>query len=258
MTADLQILNTLEGISFYHQGAAEAQWVYDEIFGERCYDIAKVSEKPLIIDAGANIGLYTLFAKKNYPDAQVLAFEPAAETVNILKQNVALHELSGVEIYDCALGSKNETKILTFYPNTPSNTTLFNDEKKDWLDLIADKISPEVAERMGHGARQTPVSVKRLSDFLRGRKNLARIDMLKIDVEGGELDVINGLDDEHLLLVQNIVMEVWNSNGQLEIIEKALQAKGFITEATLVPWKTEGAESMKMYMLTARRASNDD
>lgn len=253
MTAQTQLLNTPEGISFYHQSEEEALWLYDEIFTGRCYDTVKLSDKPFIIDAGANIGLYTLFAKKLYPEATVLAFEPASENVDIMKKNISLHNLSDVEIYDCALGSKNETKTLTFFPNTPSNATLHDDEKKQWLDTIADKVSPEIAERMSYGARKTSVSVKRLSEFLRGRENLTRIDLLKIDVEGGELDVVEGLDDEHLLLVQNIVMEVWDPNGQLEIAKKVLQSKGYEVEANLVPWKMSRAETLNMYMVTARR-----
>ncbi|KAM0186526.1 hypothetical protein ACHAPI_011655 [Fusarium lateritium] len=253
MAVQSQMLNTPEGISFYHQSDEEARWLYDEIFTERCYDTVKLSEKPLIIDAGANIGLFTLFAKKNYPEAQVLAFEPAPENVGIMNQNIKLHGLTDVSLYDCALGSKNETKNLTFFPNTPSNATLCNDEKKEWLGFIAEKVSSEIADRMGHGAHETPVSVRRLSDFLRHRKDLIKVDLLKIDVEGGELDVIDGIDDEHLLLIQNIVMEVWNSNGQLEIARRFLEAKGYNVEANLVPWKLGRAETLQMYMVTARR-----
>ncbi|KAJ3547695.1 hypothetical protein NM208_g1382 [Fusarium decemcellulare] len=257
MTARTQILDTPEGISFYHQSDEEARWLYDEIFKERCYDTVRLPEKPLIIDAGANIGLFTLFAKKNYPAAQIMAFEPASENVEIMKQNISLHKLSDVEIYECALGSKNETRNLTFFPNTPSNATLCTDEKDQWLKFIADKISPEIADRMGYGARETPVSVKRLSDFLHDRENLTRVDLLKIDVEGGELDVIEGVDDKHLPLIQNIVMEVWDPNGQLEAAKKALQSKGYTVEASLVPWKMGRAETLKMYMVTARRTSTE-
>ncbi|KAF9765902.1 hypothetical protein IL306_001741 [Fusarium sp. DS 682] len=255
MSAKIQLLETPEGISFYHQSEEEAHWLYDEIFNERCYDKVKLPEKPFVIDAGANIGLFTLFVKKNYPAAQVMAFEPAPENVGIMKQNLSLHHISDVELHDCALGSKNETKTLTFFPNSPANATVCNDEKKQWLDFISDKVGSDVAERMGHGATKYPVSVKRLSEFLKGRDNLSRVDLLKIDVEGGELDVIEGMDEDHLRLVQNIVMEVWDMDGALEIMKKALQRKGYDVEADLVPWKQGRAELLKMYMVTARRGS---
>ncbi|KAF5962315.1 NRPS like protein [Fusarium bulbicola] len=213
MTTPLQLLETSEGVSFYHQGDEEARWIFDEIFTQRCYDTVKLSEKPVIIDAGANIGLYTLFAKRNYPEAKVLAFEPARESVSIFNQNISLHKLSGVELHECALGSKNETKMLTFFPNTPTNSTIGSDGGNEWLELIADKVSKEVADKMRENARQTPVPVRRLSEFLRDRDDITKVDLLKIDIEGGELDVIEGLDADHLLLVKNIVMELWSPDG---------------------------------------------
>ncbi|CVL13037.1 uncharacterized protein FPRN_14989 [Fusarium proliferatum] len=253
MTTPLQVLETPDGISFYHQGEEEARWIFDEIFTQRCYDTVKLSGKPVIIDAGANIGLYTLFAKKNYPEAQVLAFEPARESGSIFNHNMSLHKLSGVELHECALGSKNETKILTFFPNTPAFSTICSDGGEEMLDLIADKVSNEIADRMRENARQAPVSVRRLSEFLRDRGDITKVDLLKIDIEGGELNVIKGLDEDHLLSVKNIVMELWSPDGQLEAMQKFLEAKGYTVTTTLVPWKSGQAEKLKMYMLTAER-----
>ncbi|SCV54324.1 uncharacterized protein FFFS_11196 [Fusarium fujikuroi] len=253
MTTPLQLLETPDGISFYHQGEEEARWIFDEIFTQRCYDTVKLSGKPVIIDAGANIGLYTLFAKKNYPDAQVLAFEPARESGSIFNHNMSLHKLSGVELHECALGSKNETKMLTFFPNTPAFSTICSDGGKELLDLIADKVSNEIADRMRENAQEAPVPVRRLSEFLRDRGDITKVDLLKIDIEGGELNVIKGLDEDHLLSVKNIVMELWSPDGQLEAMQKFLEAKGYTVTTTLVPWKSGQAEQLKMYMLTAER-----
>ncbi|CCT76005.1 uncharacterized protein FFUJ_12063 [Fusarium fujikuroi IMI 58289] len=253
MTTPLQLLETPDGISFYHQGEEEARWIFDEIFTQRCYDTVKLSGKPVIIDAGANIGLYTLFAKKNYPDAQVLAFEPARESGSIFNHNMSLHKLSGVELHECALGSKNETKMLTFFPNTSAFSTICSDGGKELLDLIADKVSNEIADRMRENAREAPVPVRRLSEFLRDRGDITKVDLLKIDIEGGELNVIKGLDEDHLLSVKNIVMELWSPDGQLEAMQKFLEAKGYTVTTTLVPWKSGQAEQLKMYMLTAER-----
>ncbi|KAF5983028.1 family methyltransferase [Fusarium coicis] len=253
MTTPLQLLETPDGISFYHQGEEEARWIFDEIFTQRCYDTVKLSEKPVIIDAGANIGLYTLFAKKNYPEAQVLAFEPARESGSIFNHNMSLHKLSGVELHECALGSKSETKMLTFYPNNPAFSTTCSDGGKELLDLIADKVSNEIAEKMRENVRQAPVPVRRLSEFLRDWDDIKKVDLLKIDTKGGELDVIKGLDEDHLLSVKNIVMELWSPDGQLEAMRRFLEAKGYTVTTALLPWSSGQAEKLKVYMLTAQR-----
>ncbi|KAH7019725.1 amino acid adenylation domain-containing protein [Ilyonectria destructans] len=253
----VQLLEIPGGISFYHTSEEESRWLYDEIVKDHCYDIGQLPSDPFIIDIGANIGLYCLYIKKTYPAAQILAFEPAPESVSILRQNLALHKISGVEAHACALGSKTDTQILTFFPNTPSNATLFSDEKDKYLDLIAKEVSQDIADRMSHGARQYPVSVKRLSQFLQGRVGFQKIDLIKIDVEGGELEVLRGIDDEHWPLIQNIVMEVWDSSGQLGDAEKFLMTKGFTVESALVPWINGRAEMLKMYMVKARRSVLD-
>ncbi|KAM0279891.1 hypothetical protein ACHAQH_004331 [Verticillium albo-atrum] len=253
----VQLLEIPGGMSFYHSSEEESRWLYDEIVKDHCYDVGPLPSNPFIIDAGANIGLYCLYIKKAYPAAQVLAFEPAPESVSILRQNLALHKISGVEVHDCALGSKTDTQTLTFFPNTPSNATLFSDEKDKYLDLIANQVGQDIADRMSDGAHQYPVAVKRLSHFLQSRGGDQKIDLVKIDVEGGELEVLGGIDDEHWPLIQNIVMEVWDSSGQLAEAETFLKKKGFAVESALVPWIENRAETLKMYMVKARRSVLD-
>lgn len=51
-------------------------YVYREIFIDRIYDIALDTDRPTIIDVGANTGLFTLRMKQLYPAARVFAFEP--------------------------------------------------------------------------------------------------------------------------------------------------------------------------------------
>lgn len=85
-------------------GEYEARFIYKEIFGDSCYDDAQLSHPRLIVDVGANIGLFTVYLKKKYPDCKLLAFEPAPDTFKILTKNVALHKLEGVEILQLALG----------------------------------------------------------------------------------------------------------------------------------------------------------
>jgi FkbM family methyltransferase len=54
----------------------------------RCSDILSNGQKPIIIDAGANIGLAALWFKAQYPKATVISIEPDAENFAALKENV--------------------------------------------------------------------------------------------------------------------------------------------------------------------------
>ena len=67
--------------------------------------------------------------------------------------------------------------------------------------------------------------LKRLSDVLAPEK-LEKIDILKIDVEGAELDVMRGISKEDWAKVQTAVIEVHDKNGHLAIVREILKENG--------------------------------
>jgi hypothetical protein len=59
---------------------------YKAIFEEEIYAFESEIEAPRIIDGGANIGLATLYWKRQYPEGQIMAFEPAPRAFESLKK----------------------------------------------------------------------------------------------------------------------------------------------------------------------------
>ncbi len=57
---------------------------FEEIFEQEIYQFNPRTEKPLIIDCGANIGLATIYFKQQYKKSKVLAFEPDPEILVVL------------------------------------------------------------------------------------------------------------------------------------------------------------------------------
>ena len=106
-------------------------------------------------------------------------------------------------------------------------------------------------DRSSAGATQVGVPVERLSRFLDGYPGLARIDLLKVDVESWELDVLRGVDDRHWNLVRNVAVEVSELSGLRMDIEALLRSKGFSVERELAAWSYETAPT---YTVLARRA----
>lgn len=233
-------LFAFEKISCYGQSQVEAQFIYKEIFEDGCYEIPNFAESPFVIDAGANIGLFSLYMKQNYPSSRVLAFEPAPDTFDILQRNLELHNAGNVEAFSSGLSSKEATAKLTYYPNLPGNSTLVPEEKRQLYDAAAKVYGKEAAEQLFGAvfatAREVDVKLQRLSHFLNGRSDLARIDLLKIDVEGAELDVLLGLDDAHWDLVQNVILEVCETSGTRTAIAELLKLKGFTVTQEVASW----------------------
>lgn len=58
---------------------------------------------------------------------------------------------------------------------------------------------------------------------------IARIDLLKIDVEGAELDVINSIKPEQFSLIKQLSIEVHDIDNRVEKLVSYLQKQGYIT-----------------------------
>jgi FkbM family methyltransferase len=201
----------------------DVRFLYDEIFRAGCYDDIGLPARSLVVDVGANIGMFALFIKLRYPDAEVIAFEPAPESAAVLRQNISLHQLDRVEVNEVALGVVAEQAApFTYYPAIPANSTRYPQEKELQKTVMARTYSAKAVERL-HTGRQITVAVDRLSRFLRAGRP---VDLLKVDVEGGELDVLLGIDPPHWPLIRQVILEVHDFHGRLAAICDLLRRHG--------------------------------
>ena len=134
-------------------------------------------------DVGANIGLYTLlFARCVGVDGAVHAFEPDPENLRRLRVNLVLNELENVRVTPSAVYSEPGT--VTLYKFPPSLNA--------WHSLGR----PTLPDPFHPGRTTSPVAEQRVEattlDTHCDRHGIERIDLLKIDVEGAELDVLRG------------------------------------------------------------------
>lgn len=103
------------------------------------------------------------------------------------------------------------------------------------------------------GLREHTVRVETLTRVLQGEAVIACIDLLKIDVEGPELEILRGIDGATWNKVQQVVLETHNRDGRLDTIHALLVEHGFsdIHEA-LQKAVDNGLDSVVVY---ARRAA---
>src|SRR5215831_18182195 len=69
----------------------DVRYIYDEVFGAQIYHHPemRVPERPTIVDVGANIGLYALWAQRRYRPLAIYCYEASPRTFACLKDNVA-------------------------------------------------------------------------------------------------------------------------------------------------------------------------
>jgi FkbM family methyltransferase len=231
-------------LDVYTQSPAEAQYMYDEIFAEGCYREVGLPARPYVVDVGGNIGMFVLYIKREYPDAEVVSFEPMPNSIELFGRNMALHGVTGVTLHPTALGSVPEEAVtFSFYPLLPANSTRYPEIKELPKSQLAEKTDRTLAEQIYY-ADEVTVPVKRLAEFLPPGRT---VDLLKVDVEGAEADVLLGIDDEQWPFVQRAVVEVADLDGQLERVCDILRVHGFEVEARQAPLTEEDNHYFMVY-----------
>jgi FkbM family methyltransferase len=244
--SDGKLVELDPGFQVYAASAIEARFIYEEIFREDGYSGIDLPPAPCVVDVGANIGMFVIHVKARYPDAEVLAFEPAPQSVELLRRNIELHRLDRVVVHETALGAVAERDVpFTYYPMIPGNSTRYPEIKELQKTNMAKTMAVKVVERMHRGQEMT-VSVERLSAFLDGRT----VDLLKIDAEGAEVDVLHGIDPEHWPLVRQVVLEVQDLDDRLAAVRAVLTRHGLALSVRQAPL-IEAAN--RAYLVHARR-----
>ncbi len=171
------------------------------------------------IDAGAHIGRYTLMAAKRVgPTGRVLAVEPSSENFALLREQASLNNMSWFTPVQLALGHVDTTAVLVRGSDHATGTL-----HPDWLDNL------EGADSVDLRSSQT-VKVRSLPSLL-AEANLNRVDLLKVDVEGAELDVLKGA--EEILRqgqIRQIICEVHEPTVTVPDMTCFLQRCGFTVQ----------------------------
>jgi FkbM family methyltransferase len=181
-------------LEFPDPSALASQW--HDIFVRRGLDITFATDAPRVLDCGAHIGLASLWIKRQWPAARVTAFEPDPAIAALLGGNLQRNGAADVDVVEAAVWNTQGT--VTFRaPGTDAGA----------IDTVA-------ADTTGP-ARE--VRAVRLRDWL-----TEPVDLLKIDIEGAELDV---LEDSADLLphVRSIHLEVHDFDPARRLLPGCLQ-----------------------------------
>ena len=156
------------------------------------------SNSPTILDVGANNGSSLVEFKKWWPNSKVHCFEPQSECWDELDD--LSNEFTNVHINKFALGNKNDESKEFYSHDLNTGISGFNKiniESKDSIDLS--KLSNDSKSLENHKKtinHKRNVQVKRLDEYIKNDKNINQIDLLKIDTQGYELEILDGLGTE--------------------------------------------------------------
>jgi FkbM family methyltransferase len=232
----------------------EARATLHEIFVDKLYFQQGISILPgdIVLDVGANIGVFTLFAAKQ--GAQVYAYEPVPPTFEVLQHNIHLHRLDGVaHPRNIGISDRVEEKLMFHYPacsvcdSWTAQDDLFELMAENWentlsLLKVADPDQYKVISSLGsktlqqgavreimEGLSASPVQIKCEFDTLSrviAREDIQSIGLLKLDAELADWEVLHGLKAEDWLRIRQVAMEV-HVESDVAPISNFLSARGF-------------------------------
>lgn len=191
---------TFRGRPIDYVDAASCASAGAAIFDQRIYDFNSESAAPRIIDCGANIGLAILYWKMRFPQARITAFEPDANVFRTLQRNVHRWELEEVELLQAAVSDRH-------------GQVAFVSEGADAGHLQSTR--GEAQDAPGDPAKL--VNTVPLGDYLD-----APVSLLKIDIEGAEVDVLVSVADR-LGQVERIFVEWHSYAGQAQRLHELLK-----------------------------------
>ena len=133
---------------------------------DNVYEVEKMKNPKVILDIGANIGSFTIVAARLFPNAKVIAVEPEPSNIQLLKKNIAINNLTNVEVVECAVSDKAGTAEL-------------------FLDAARNSAHSFLKD-IGAGGREGSIIVPTVT-----LSHFGKIDAMKIDCEGAEFQILN-------------------------------------------------------------------
>lgn len=188
-------------LKIYTHDIACIKRAFNQIFINNVYDFNSKVDNPLIIDAGANIGMGVLYWKKKYPKSKIIAFEPSKEAYKSLLKNVEVNKLDNVKCINKALSDKEGIQVFT--TNEIISGSLNTDK-----DL----------------AYNYEVETTTLGSYLQNP-----VDFLKIDIEGAEKFIFEDFK-RNILNLDYIFLEYHSFVNEPQYLSKYLnvfEANGY-------------------------------
>jgi FkbM family methyltransferase len=129
------------------------------------YDVPYNHPNPTILDIGANIGGFAIWASKKWQNSTIYSYEPIKDNFNLLKKNTK--NIDGILALNMAIGSENEKKEMYHGLNNVGECSFYKGgqqtDKSEIVDVMSAKLLPKAQ-------------------------------IVKIDTEGAEVEILEAMN----------------------------------------------------------------
>lgn len=184
----------LQKFVVFYNNSQEYHLLKKEIFTQDLYHFETSAAQPIIIDAGAHIGISTLYFKQLYPGAKIIAIEPNPQSFKLLERNIFENQLDDITTIQAALSDHS------------GEITLYLDETaEEWHSVASIHYGSWVGTQK---SKEIVVQAFSLSEFVN-----QPIDFLKMDIEAAEQNVLMS-SPESMPLIKQMIIEFHSHKSQ--------------------------------------------
>jgi len=155
----------------------------------------EINSNDIVIDVGAHIGLFTLYASQFCNEGKIYSFEPVKENYELLLENVKLNNLNQVKIFNFAVSNSNYP-IKLFINNDESGHSMFSSSDQS--------------------ISVNSISLKKIFDD----NQIEHCNFLKLDCEGAEYEIIKNLPSVYFEKIDKMVIEYHMADSQPKLLSE--------------------------------------
>ena len=221
----------MKGPSFYFAyNLEEGLNNYEEIAKKRLIEF--LPTQGVFYDIGANIGMYSVYCKLHKPEVELYAFEPESLAFSCLHNTLGTME-GKIFLYNKAIGYINEEKKIFKSPKNAGGHSFYNHKEENNNYEIVDVVN---------------------FDNFRIAEEIPLPHVIKIDVEGFELEVLRGI--RKTILDSRPIMLIESNNEKLSLKEDFWKFMQEFEEVGLYVMEVESSKKLNMNELSDIASEN--
>lgn len=144
-----------------------------------------------VVDIGANVGVFSIFAATRAPDVKVVSYEPHPQNFELLLKNIKLNDLKNIKAFPLAVVGSGEKRKLFIGGSDRTHSLIeptANSKPKSYIEVNC-------------------ITLKEIIGLI------SKCDLLKINCEGAEYEILLGTPQEYLNKVGRMSMDCHNITG---------------------------------------------
>lgn len=158
----------------------------------------EIKDDDVVIDIGAHVGLFSLFASEYCKKGKIYSFEPIKENYDVLVNNIDLNEIKNIIPLNLAVSKKNEL-VKIYLDSDESAHSIFS-----------------------QGDRYVEVNSTTLEKIF-VKYEIEKCNIIKMDCEGAEYEIIDSIPDKYFSKINKMIIEYHFASEKPELYQNLLK-----------------------------------